>query len=72
MNWEAIGAIAESVGAIGVIVTLVYLASQLRSNTKAIEAQMSGDMSSLRTSSELSNALLLLLLFRAKAIVMTI
>ena len=34
MNWEAIGTIAEVIGAIGVIVTLVYLAHQIRDNTK--------------------------------------
>lgn len=35
MNWEALGAIAELIGAIGVVVTLVYLAVQIRSNTRA-------------------------------------
>ena len=30
MNWEAIGAIGETLGAIAVIATLVYLASQIR------------------------------------------
>jgi hypothetical protein len=34
MNWEAIGAIAELVGGIGVIASLVYLATQIRQNTK--------------------------------------
>ena len=29
MNWEAIGAIGEMVGALGVVVSLVYLASQI-------------------------------------------
>jgi hypothetical protein len=37
MNWEAIGAAAESVGSLAVIITLVYLTIQLRQNTKAIE-----------------------------------
>ena len=37
MNWEAIGAIAESLGAIGVIATLAYLAVQIRQNTRALE-----------------------------------
>ena len=37
MNWDAIGAIAESLGAIGVIATLVYLAVQIRQNTLALE-----------------------------------
>jgi len=38
MNWEAIGAIGEVGGAIGVIVTLLYLAGQLRQNTKALRS----------------------------------
>jgi len=32
MNWEALGATAELLGAIGVIATLVYLAVQIRQN----------------------------------------
>ena len=39
MNWEALGAIAEAVGAFGVIATLVYLAIQIRANTAALSAQ---------------------------------
>lgn len=38
MNWDAFGATAEFLGAIGVIVTLFYLASQLRRNSRALEA----------------------------------
>jgi len=34
MNWTAISAISEMVGAIGVMVTLGYLAIQIRQNTK--------------------------------------
>jgi hypothetical protein len=33
MNWEAIGAIGELLGAAGVIITLIYLAIQIRQNT---------------------------------------
>jgi hypothetical protein len=33
MNWEAIGAIGEIVGAIAVVVTIGYLAVQIRQNT---------------------------------------
>ena len=36
MNWEAIGAIGEVAGAFGVIATLVYLAFQIRQNTKQL------------------------------------
>ena len=38
MNWEALGAIGEIVGAAGVIATLVYLSVQLRQNTKALRS----------------------------------
>jgi hypothetical protein len=37
MNWDAIGAIAETLGALGVIATLVYLTSQIRQNTQALQ-----------------------------------
>ena len=36
MNWEAVGAIAEAFGAIGVIATLVYLSAQVRQNSRDI------------------------------------
>jgi hypothetical protein len=39
MNWEAIGAIGEILGATAVAVTLAYLVVQLRQNTKAMKAQ---------------------------------
>jgi hypothetical protein len=39
MNWEAIGAVGEVLGAIGVILTLVYLAVQIRQNTAMMTAQ---------------------------------
>jgi len=36
MNWEALGAIGETVGAVAVIVTLGYLALQIRQNTQSL------------------------------------
>lgn len=36
MNWEAIAAIGEMIGAIGVILTLGYLAYQIRQNTQQL------------------------------------
>lgn len=45
MNWEAIGAIAESVGAFGVIATLIYLAIQIRSNTQENRLAATADIS---------------------------
>ena len=38
MNWEAIGALGETVGAFAVLLTLVYLAMQIRQNTKSVQA----------------------------------
>jgi hypothetical protein len=37
MNWEALGAISELVGAIGVIATLGYLAFQIRQNSHTVK-----------------------------------
>jgi hypothetical protein len=37
VNWDAIGASAELLGAIGVIVTVIYLAVQIRQNTNQIQ-----------------------------------
>lgn len=48
MNWEAIGAIAELLGAVGVIATLGYLAVQIRMNTD----QMSQNTESTRATTE--------------------
>ena len=36
MNWEALGAIADVIGSFGVIVTLGYLALQIRQNTSSV------------------------------------
>ena len=34
MNWDAIGAIGESVGALSVLITLIYLATQVRMSNR--------------------------------------
>jgi len=36
INWEAVSAIAGLLGALGVIVTLIYLAAQIRQNNKQL------------------------------------
>jgi hypothetical protein len=36
MNWEAIGAVAEALGALAVVVTLIYLSTQIRQNSRVI------------------------------------
>jgi hypothetical protein len=38
MNWEAMSAIGEMVGAVGVIVSLVYLALQIRQNSNVVRS----------------------------------
>lgn len=38
MNWEATSAVAEIIGVIAVVVSLVYLAVQIRQNTKVAKA----------------------------------
>ena len=35
MNWEAVSAIGQAVGAVAVVISLVYLAAQIRDNTRA-------------------------------------
>lgn len=56
LNWEAIGAIGEILGAIGVIVTLGYLASQIRQNTKASRSE---SVQSLAESGATMNAMII-------------
>jgi hypothetical protein len=41
VNWEAVGALAELGGALGIIVTLAYLAVQLRQNSALLSASVS-------------------------------
>ncbi|MFV8816862.1 hypothetical protein [Haliea sp. E17] len=40
MNWEAIGAVAEILGALGVIVTVAYLAMQIRQNSQLVASSL--------------------------------
>ena len=38
MNWEAVGATGELLGAIGVIISLLYLTAQVRQNTQSVRS----------------------------------
>ena len=40
MNWEALGAIAELLAAVGVILSLIYLAVQIRHGSASVRATM--------------------------------
>jgi hypothetical protein len=41
MNWEAIGAIGEILGAVAVVITLIYLTAQLKQNSQQIRINSS-------------------------------
>ncbi len=56
MNWEALGSVGEIVGAIGVIASLIYLAAQIRQNTRSLRA---GTYESLAQATASSNVLLI-------------
>ncbi len=45
MNWEALGALAELAGAVGVIFSLLYLATQIRAQNRESKLSASRDMS---------------------------
>lgn len=44
MNWEAISAVGEILGAMAVVVTLFYLARQIRQNTIVTRAETTKDL----------------------------
>ena len=60
MDWEAAGAIGEVIGGIATILTLLYLAYQIRNNTKAtrgttsfsIQTAIADNLSAVRSDSE--------------------
>lgn len=51
MNWDAIGAISETVGALAVVISLIYLARQIRHSTAAerssAEQEIAGRLTNL-------------------------
>ena len=57
MTLIELGALGEFIGAIGVVVTLVYLALQIRHNTRAVRSSMHQDMieSTLRIAESMSD-----------------
>ena len=57
MTLNELGSLGEFVGAIGVVVTLVYLALQIRHNTRAMRSSMHQDMveATLRVAESLSD-----------------
>jgi len=53
MNWEAIGAIAELLGAVGVIATLAYVAQQIRQNTSTVRSSAAASLAQTNNSFQL-------------------
>ena len=50
MNWPAIGALGDLIGAVAVVVSLIYLAIQVRQNTNAMRAETAREVvASMRT-----------------------
>jgi hypothetical protein len=45
MNWEAVGAVGEIIGAVAVIVSIIYLALQVRQNTGALRSSATNSAS---------------------------
>ena len=43
MNWDAIVAVSELIGALSVLITLVYLAIQTRDNTRVMKSRADWD-----------------------------
>ena len=64
MNWEAIGAVGETASAVGVIITLIYLATQIRiqnsesifSNISEISTQWNNILGDLASNVDLARA----------------
>ena len=47
MNWEAIGAVGEILGAVAVVATIVYLARQVRDNSRQVKLNSSHSFAAL-------------------------
>ena len=57
LNWEAIGAVGEILGALVVVATLIYLAAQVRESRKATAADIYQTRAMSRAEAELQIAL---------------
>jgi len=56
MNWEALGAISEAAGAIAILVSLIYVAVQIRQNTQEFKRGVeSSELAAFERNIEASN-----------------
>jgi len=63
INWLAVGAVAEALAAVAVLVSLVYVATQIRQNTQQISRSVqSADLAAFERNIESGNAIRELLL----------
>ena len=46
VNWNAVGAIGEILGAVAVVITLLYLSKQIRQNTRSVQVAALRDTTS--------------------------
>jgi len=70
VNWDALGAIANLLAAMGVIATLIYLAVQIRQNTRAVRSSsVQSLVQSLSATSEavLANDYIIPIMLKANA-----
>lgn len=56
MNWEAIGSVGEMVSALAVVVSLVYLGVQLRTNSKTLKASAAWDAETIFAEANIQSA----------------
>ena len=55
MNWDAIGAVGEIVGALAVVISIVYLALQIRQNSRLVRS--SGYQTAVQTANHFLESL---------------
>ena len=66
MNWDAIGAIAEAAGAVAIFVSLIYVAIQIRQNSREIARSVkAAELSAFERNVESGNAIREMLLVNA-------
>jgi hypothetical protein len=44
MNWNVVVAVSEVVGAVAIVVTLIYLAAQIKQNTQMVRSEITKDL----------------------------
>jgi hypothetical protein len=49
VDWNAIGAIGEMLGAVAVVITLLYLSKQIRQNTRSVQIAVNSLIGSIRS-----------------------